>query len=121
MAFCRYMSCSTSRCIIADALTSKYLSDPTEDVRVATENILADFLREIRQVTSVRKRAEEQAKSKRDTAAADGELEDKDHSEETSQGGFAPGSMANSMADATSTYKDEQASDLDIRDIGCKV
>lgn len=31
----------------------KYLSDPTEDVRVATENLLADFLREIRDVTVV--------------------------------------------------------------------
>ncbi|KAG8219009.1 vacuolar protein 14 C-terminal Fig4p binding-domain-containing protein [Butyriboletus roseoflavus] len=37
----------------------KYLSDPTEDVRVATENILADFLREIREISALRHRQEE--------------------------------------------------------------
>ncbi|KAI9512329.1 hypothetical protein F5148DRAFT_17533 [Russula earlei] len=31
----------------------KYLSDPTEDVRIAAENQLAEFLREIREVTIV--------------------------------------------------------------------
>jgi hypothetical protein len=41
----------------------KYLSDPTEDVRVATENILADFLREIRDVSMVRQRKEDHAES----------------------------------------------------------
>ncbi|KAI0720355.1 ARM repeat-containing protein [Cerioporus squamosus] len=44
----------------------KYLSDPTDDVRVATESLLADFLREIREVTIVQKRAEEQLKAKRE-------------------------------------------------------
>ncbi|RDB19828.1 Protein VAC14 [Hypsizygus marmoreus] len=42
----------------------KYLSDPTEDVRVATETILADFLREIRDVSIVRRQTEEQTKTK---------------------------------------------------------
>ncbi|KAF9236244.1 vacuolar protein 14 C-terminal Fig4p binding-domain-containing protein [Melanogaster broomeanus] len=41
----------------------KYLSDPTEDVRVATENILADFLREIRDISLLRQRREEIAES----------------------------------------------------------
>ncbi|KAG9317824.1 vacuolar protein 14 C-terminal Fig4p binding-domain-containing protein [Chiua virens] len=41
----------------------KYLSDPTEDVRVATENILADFLREIRDISALRHRQEEIAES----------------------------------------------------------
>ncbi|KAJ8593153.1 ARM repeat-containing protein [Rhizopogon salebrosus TDB-379] len=41
----------------------KYLSDPTEDVRVATENILSDFLREIRDVSIVRQRKDEHAES----------------------------------------------------------
>ncbi|KAG6373813.1 vacuolar protein 14 C-terminal Fig4p binding-domain-containing protein [Boletus reticuloceps] len=39
----------------------KYLSDPTEDVRVATENLLADFLREIRDISTLRHRQEETA------------------------------------------------------------
>ncbi|KAK7062044.1 heat repeat-containing protein [Favolaschia claudopus] len=47
----------------------KYLSDPTEDVRVATETLLADFVREIRDVSIVRRRAEEQAKSMRDSSS----------------------------------------------------
>ncbi|KIJ13274.1 hypothetical protein PAXINDRAFT_177021 [Paxillus involutus ATCC 200175] len=41
----------------------KYLSDPTEDVRVATENILADFLREIRDISVLRQRREDVAES----------------------------------------------------------
>lgn len=40
----------------------KYLSDPTEDVRVATETILADFLREIRDVSIVRRQLDELGK-----------------------------------------------------------
>ncbi|KAI6166239.1 vacuolar protein 14 C-terminal Fig4p binding-domain-containing protein [Pisolithus thermaeus] len=39
----------------------KYLSDPTEDVRVATERLLADFVREIRDVSELRRRHEELA------------------------------------------------------------
>ncbi|KAH9938004.1 ARM repeat-containing protein [Fomitopsis serialis] len=46
----------------------KYLSDPTEDVRIATENLLADFLREIRDVTTVQRQYEEQFKTKREAA-----------------------------------------------------
>lgn len=41
----------------------KYLSDPTEDVRVATETLLADFLREIRDVSIVRRQLDNQAKA----------------------------------------------------------
>ncbi|KAH9850815.1 ARM repeat-containing protein [Lenzites betulinus] len=49
----------------------KYLSDPTDDVRVATEGLLADFLREIKDVTLVRKRHEEQAKARREATATE--------------------------------------------------
>ncbi|PPQ70437.1 hypothetical protein CVT26_013931 [Gymnopilus dilepis] len=42
----------------------KYLSDPTEDVRVATENLLADFLRELRDVTYVSRQLEHRSKAK---------------------------------------------------------
>lgn len=40
-------------------------------MRVATESLLADFLREIRDVTSVQKRQEEQAKVKREATLAE--------------------------------------------------
>ncbi|KAH8984270.1 ARM repeat-containing protein [Lactarius akahatsu] len=49
----------------------KYLSDPTEDVRIAAENQLAEFLREIREVTIVRKHREEQQRA--------GDIESEDH------------------------------------------
>jgi vacuole morphology and inheritance protein 14 len=42
----------------------KYLSDPTEDVKIATETLLADFLREIRDVTAVTRRTQEDSKLK---------------------------------------------------------
>ena len=50
---------------LAHKACRKYLSDPTEDVRVATETLLAEFLREIKDVTLVRKRHEEQIKTKK--------------------------------------------------------
>jgi len=37
----------------------KYLSDPIEDVRIATENLLADLLREIRDVAYVARHLDE--------------------------------------------------------------
>ncbi|KAF9528014.1 vacuolar protein 14 C-terminal Fig4p binding-domain-containing protein [Crepidotus variabilis] len=40
----------------------KYLSDPTEDVTVATENLLADFLREIKDVTIVSRQLQQQTR-----------------------------------------------------------
>lgn len=45
-------------------LLRKYLSDPTEDVRVAAENILGEFLREIRGVSLVQHQLGEQIKAK---------------------------------------------------------
>ncbi|KZT24580.1 ARM repeat-containing protein [Neolentinus lepideus HHB14362 ss-1] len=49
----------------------KYLSDPTEDVKNQTENVLADFLREIRDVTLVRKRNEEQSRLKQEAEVSE--------------------------------------------------
>ncbi|KZT60729.1 ARM repeat-containing protein [Calocera cornea HHB12733] len=57
----------------------KYLSDPTEDVKIATENVLADFLKEIRQIAQVQAQRErerlrkiEKAKAKKTEAEARG-------------------------------------------------
>jgi hypothetical protein len=41
----------------------KYLSDPTQDVKVATENLLADFLREIQEITVLQRREQERKKT----------------------------------------------------------
>lgn len=116
---CFILSWATS----AHALVSKYLSDPTEDVRVATENILADFLREIRHVTTVRKRAEEQAKSRRDVDLADKDQsppgEEKEKLDDASQSVFLSDvSTRVNQYDSSSMYKDDYNSEVDIRDTG---
>ncbi|KAH8096728.1 ARM repeat-containing protein [Cristinia sonorae] len=49
----------------------KYLSDPTEDVRIATENLLGEFLREIRDVTLVQRHHEEELRAKREAEQAE--------------------------------------------------
>ena len=52
---------------------SKYLSDPTEDVQVATENLMADFLREIRGIaTANRQRREKERKARERNESPDG-------------------------------------------------
>jgi vacuole morphology and inheritance protein 14 len=89
----------------------KYLSDPTEDVRVATEHLLADFLREVRHVTNVRKKIEERAKAKQ---AESGDADHEDESEEGQTAAIATESTANSVHDT------EVASEIDFRDLGCK-
>ncbi|KAG8739366.1 hypothetical protein FRC10_005685 [Ceratobasidium sp. 414] len=48
----------------------KYLSDPTEDVRVAAEGVLADFLHEIQDITILQKRKEDKARAAREAASA---------------------------------------------------
>ncbi|KAG8863796.1 hypothetical protein FRB96_007633 [Tulasnella sp. 330] len=47
----------------------KYLSDPTVDVRVSTENLLAEFLQEVRDIAVAQKRREEKLRSQRDVQA----------------------------------------------------
>ena len=57
----------------------KYLSDPTEDVRIATENLLGEFLREIVDITDEQKKNADDAKRSSDAELhprrADGERE----------------------------------------------
>ncbi|KAJ7774089.1 armadillo-type protein, partial [Mycena olivaceomarginata] len=105
----------------------KYLSDPTEDVRVATETLLADFVREIRDVSTVRKRAEEQAKSKADSSSVrhsdfggDDRLGDfsVDHSERSA---FIADNDDHSAYDDESALKDDAPTDVDYRDTGAWV
>ncbi|KAH9947163.1 ARM repeat-containing protein [Amylocystis lapponica] len=104
----------------------KYLSDPTEDVRVATENILADFLREIRDVTVVQKRNEEILKAKREAAAAeqprrlDGEKEKlSDITVANSERGAFLSENENGVYDDSSEVsRDDRQSEQDGRDAG---
>ncbi|KAF9455934.1 vacuolar protein 14 C-terminal Fig4p binding-domain-containing protein [Collybia nuda] len=101
----------------------KYLSDPTEDVRVATETLLADFLREIRDVSLVRRQLEEQAKSKTPVESLrrvdvtndklpDLTLEDSEHAV------FIGENDDNSNYDNDSAFKEDPASEVGDRDTG---
>jgi vacuole morphology and inheritance protein 14 len=45
-------------------LHSKYLADDSVDVRTATENVLADFLREIREIAKIKKQQSEEAQAR---------------------------------------------------------
>jgi vacuole morphology and inheritance protein 14 len=51
----------------------RYLSDPTEDVRVSTENLLAEFLREVRDIAIAQKRREEKLKGQQKESLANSE------------------------------------------------
>lgn len=94
---------------------SKYLSDPTEDVRVATEAILSDFLREIRDITVVSKRAELQATSKRDVEEVDKFQENTSMSERAE---FIP---EHDDSDQEASYREDFNSDTEYRDVGGEV
>lgn len=110
-------------------LSRKYLSDPTEDVRVATETLLADFLREIKEVTLVRKRFEEETRSKLGSERAESIRRP-----DTAQGKLPDLSLENSERSVFITenddnppeymtdsgIKDDLASDIDDRDTGGK-
>ncbi|KAJ6539694.1 vacuolar protein 14 C-terminal Fig4p binding-domain-containing protein [Mycena capillaripes] len=106
----------------------KYLSDPTEDVRVATETLLADFLREIRDISVVRKRTEERAKSiksKRDSLSIHhSDLDDRlpdfsvDHSERAA---FITENDDHSSYGDESALKEDVPADVDYRDTGAWV
>lgn len=96
---------------------SKYLSDPTEDVKVATEKILLDFLHELRDIAVVQKKAEERARTQRDVDAyeqgrrADDRLPDitMTHPERAA---FLP------EGDKAATQERETVQDVDIKDTG---
>ncbi|KAL6305771.1 ARM repeat-containing protein [Sparassis latifolia] len=103
----------------------KYLSDPTEEVRIATENLLADFLREIREVTIVQKRFEEQLKAKREAAAAEQVRKAENEKEKlqdftlvnSERGAFIP-EGDHAVDDRSDVSPDEKQSEHDGRDVG---
>ena len=105
----------------------KYLSDPTDDVRVATEGLLADFLREMRQVTMVQKRQEEQLKAKREATVTEAsrraELEKEKEKlpditmEHTERAPFI-NDIADEVFDNDVETPDDKQSEQELRDTG---
>ena len=88
----------------------KYLSDPTEDVRVATEVVLSEFLKEIRDITVVARRAHNEQTTKQDTTAEGAELSDQNQEDTT---------PVYSEEEGEGNYPDGSNTDLDDRDLGC--
>ena len=99
------------------------MSDPTEEVRTATENDLADFLRELREVTAVNRINEEQAKdvSAPTTARRSDTAQEKTSEQEVlERSAFIAQNDENTNIDNESAVKDEYVSATDVaeRDTG---
>jgi vacuole morphology and inheritance protein 14 len=52
---------------VSDSLYRKYLADQNVDVRLATENVLGEFLREIKYIAQVQDKQAEADKARRET------------------------------------------------------
>jgi vacuole morphology and inheritance protein 14 len=100
----------------SDDLPRKYLSDPTEDVRVATEILLADFLREIRDVSTVRKKTEEQSKLKHTGQDGDSLHQSDGHADSLDHATFLRENEGSPSENHES--KEDYGSDFDLRDTG---
>lgn len=96
-------------------------------MRTATENILADFLREIHDVIEVRKQAEAKAKAGRELDPTERPVEkdstppsdDKEKADDASQTVFLSDPTNPPNQDETSpVYKEDHFSDIDSRDVG---
>lgn len=125
MVFCEFTVCITFHSI--NKFFRKYLSDPTEDVRIATETLLADFLREIRDVSIVRKRCEEKDKSRRESEPAEsirrGDTVKEKLPEltlENSERAIFIAENDDNSDHEKEVLKDEHASEIDYRDTGGK-
>jgi len=90
--------------------SSKYLSDPTEDVRVATEVVLSEFLKEIRDITVVARKTHNEQAAKQDTSAEGTEPSDQNQEDTT---------PVYSEEEGDVNYPDGTNTDLDDRDLGC--
>ncbi|KIK67745.1 hypothetical protein GYMLUDRAFT_237954 [Collybiopsis luxurians FD-317 M1] len=101
----------------------KYLSDPTEDVRVATEILLADFLREIREVTIASKRSEKLAKSTHDADSVNPSEGIQTGENSIIHSPERPVFISNhdDSLHSDTEYKEDRGSDYDVRDTGAWV
>ena len=96
---------------LSDPSSRKYLSDPNEDVRVATEVVLSEFLKEIRDITTVARKTQGEEAVKRDATAEESELSDQMQEDmPSSHGEEEEGDMG---------YPDGSTTDLDDRELGC--
>ena len=94
----------------------KYLSDPTDDVKVATEILLADFLREIREICSLKTRIDD-AKPQRRNEDGESPRADADVPQEPSEQAIFLNEK-DSQPFYDNEAKDDLTSEVDIRDTG---
>ncbi|KZS98079.1 ARM repeat-containing protein [Sistotremastrum niveocremeum HHB9708] len=105
----------------------RYLSDPSPDVKVATENLLAEFLREIKHITGLRRRQEEKLIMQKELDQSDAARRQEKEEERlpditmtpSDSTAFLPdgGSVAHTYTSET-TFKDDLAPEHDDRDSG---
>jgi hypothetical protein len=112
MDFCWWISFLLQRVLLI-TFRRKYLSDPTEDVRVATENLLADFLREIHDVTIISRQFEHHAKEKYRSSSTLAHRPDLENGHESE-------SDRKSHQGSEPAVNHDVTSELDDQDIGCK-
>jgi vacuole morphology and inheritance protein 14 len=101
----------------------KYLSDPTDDVRNATENLLGELLHEIQEITLTQRAHAQNLLGKRDgdfDRRTDGDREKlPDITMTTSERAeFLPEYDEESVDDESRTPVDERYDDADTRDTG---
>ena len=106
------MGPSSPHCHLSEVLCRKYLSDPGEDVRVATEVVLSEFLKEIRDITSVARKSHSEQAPKREVA-----IEEVEPSSQ-SQDDTTP--IHSEEEDGDVAYPDGSNTDFDDRDVGCQ-
>ena len=107
-------------------LPRKYLSDPTEDVRIAAENQLAEFLREIREVTIVRKHREEQEhlrepKPEENTWSETEAIKERSSDiaiSDTERATYPNGNLPLALSSETDKQNEEVALDINERNVG---
>ena len=102
--------CRSSR--LTDPPSRKYLSDPTEDVRVATEVVLSEFLKEIRDITVVARKSHSEQAAKREVTIEEAEPSDQN------QGDTTP--IHSEEDDGEVRYPEDSNTDFDDRDVGCQ-
>ena len=88
---------------------SKYLADDSVDVRTATENVLADFLREIREIAKIKKQQTEQAQAR---ILANGGAASGEHSQRPLRRRQSKTTMDSSAADSErASWAEEEEAD----------
>ncbi|KAK1233431.1 hypothetical protein PQX77_003409 [Marasmius sp. AFHP31] len=97
----------------------KYLSDPTDDVKVATEILLADFLREIREICSLKARIDDVKPNKRNEDGESVSRPDTEIPHDQSEAVFL--NEKDTQPSYDSEPKDDHTSEADIRDPGAWV